>query len=98
MKTLTQRRSDALQRTDQSAAQTIQEAKEIRNELSELQEKLEDLTVLKTAVQGKVAVYKNNAPKAAEIRNEISSELLAESRQMLQENSSTTRRARENYC
>ena len=75
MKTLTQRRSDALQRTDQTAAQTIQEAKEIRDELSELQEKLEDLTVLKTAVQGKVAVYKNNAPKAAAIRNEISSEV-----------------------
>ena len=75
MTPLTQRRSDALQRTDQTAAQTIQEAKEIRDELIDPQEKLEDLTVLKTAVQGKVAVYKNNAPKAAAIRNEISSEV-----------------------
>ena len=75
MKTLTQRRTDALQRTDQSAAQTIQESKEIRDELHELQEKLEDLTIMRTTIQGKVAVYKNNEPKAAELRSKITGEL-----------------------
>jgi len=47
----------------------------IRERQAELQGRLEDLTIMRTALQGKLAVYKANGPKAAAIRKRITSEL-----------------------
>ena len=68
-KTLTQKRSDALSQGEAETAQTL------RRQLQELQERLEDLTIMKTAVQGKLRVYKKNSQDAAEIRKRVAGEL-----------------------
>jgi hypothetical protein len=68
-KTLTQKRSDALSQGEAELAQKI------RHQLQELQERLEDLSIMRTAVQGKLRVYKKNSQEAAEIRKKIAGEL-----------------------
>lgn len=68
-KTLTQKRTEALTRGDQKSSLII------RRELQELQERLEDLTIMKTAVEAKLRVYKGNAQKAADVRKQIAGEL-----------------------
>lgn len=68
-KTLTAKRTAALQEQNETAARTI------RGSLQELQERLEDLTIMKTAVEGKLQVYKGNSQKAAEIRKQVAGEL-----------------------
>jgi len=68
-KTLTQKRTDALSQGEAETAQTL------RRQLQELQERLEDLTIMKTAVQGKLRVYKKNSQDAAEIRKRVAGEL-----------------------
>jgi uncharacterized phage infection (PIP) family protein YhgE len=68
-KTLTQKRTEALSQAQAETAQTI------RRQLQELQERLEDLTIMKTAVECKLRVYKGNAQKAAGIRKQIAGEL-----------------------
>jgi hypothetical protein len=68
-KILTAKRSMALQEQNETAARTI------RTQLQELQDRLEDLTIMKTAVEGKLHIYKRNATKAAEIRKHVAGEL-----------------------
>jgi DNA repair exonuclease SbcCD ATPase subunit len=68
-KLLTQKRTSALSEQNEEAAKTI------RRQLQELQERLEDVTIMKTAVQGKLRIYSKNKEQASEIRKRIAGEL-----------------------
>jgi len=68
-KLLTQKRTSALSQQDEETGKTI------RRQLQELQERLEDITIMKTAVEGKLRVYKKNSQEAAEIRKRVAGEL-----------------------
>jgi len=66
-KLLTQKRTSALSEQNEESAKTI------RRQLQELQERLEDITIMKTAVESKLRVYKkeSNLQEAAEIRKHV---------------------------
>jgi DNA repair exonuclease SbcCD ATPase subunit len=68
-KLLTQKRTSALSEQNEDAAKTI------RHQLQEFQERLEDITIMKTAVENKLRVYKKNSQDAAEIRKRVAGEL-----------------------
>jgi uncharacterized phage infection (PIP) family protein YhgE len=68
-KLLTQKRTSALSEQNEDAAKTI------RHQLQEFQERLEDITIMKTAVENKLRVYKKNSQEAAEIRKRVAGEL-----------------------
>jgi len=71
LKDLAAKRAVALKQTDGEPLEAVGNAAAIKAEIAELQEKLENLAVLRTAIQGKLAVYKGNAPKAALLRKQI---------------------------
>ena len=75
LKDLAGKRAAALKQTDGEPLQTVESTSAIRTEIAELQTKLEDLTVLRTALEGKIAVFKGHAEKAAAVRKEITGEL-----------------------
>ena len=68
-KLLTQKRISALSEQNEETAKTI------RRQLQEFQDRLEDITIMKTAVESKLRVYKKNSQEAADIRKRVAGEL-----------------------
>jgi chromosome segregation ATPase len=75
LKDLAAKRAVALKQTDGEPLEAVGNAAAIKAEIAELQEKLENLTVLRAALEGKIQVFKGHAEKAATVKKQIIGEL-----------------------
>jgi DNA repair exonuclease SbcCD ATPase subunit len=75
LKDLAAKRTVALKETDHDPFENVRDAASIRTEIREAQERLEDLGIVRTAIQTKLTALKNNEPKATTVRKEIFGEL-----------------------
>jgi len=71
---LVEKKSAALRDTG-DPIKTVNSLQQIRDEIAKLDARCEDLATMRGAVEGKLEVFRNNAPKAPTIRKRIAGEL-----------------------